>query len=464
MHKIRRHLEAEALKLPEITKEFADYKEFKQRLDNAFNKATESFIEIGYYLRRAYENPEIIRESGYSNIYDLAKAEYGGIDKSTVSRFININERFSEGGFSDKLAEQYRGYGRSKLSVMLLLPDSINKELSTSFTRDEIEAIAAEYKEEQEITELEVLMEGEDQQQKDMENNLYKVLHQLGKEEPELFASLFNAIQDSPAAVQETFAPDGERVLFTRIMGVGKMMLSIKGLEKNITLTNVRSDEKEEYSWEYICCLLKKIMSAGESPKEAWEHTYNAEFPQKPEVAPVQPSPASLAPKKEPPKKESKVKKAKKPEPRPKEPEKEPEEQIPGQDDIMKHPEYLPEEMLKPAEILNGEASEVAAGEEIIENVTKQAEIVEKTPLEEPEKLINPECEPILTQPAAGMDTDEEYLEDIWDNMELNAAKLNLFIQDYKGNTASVAKERLKAAYQNAIDLAADLERILNHG
>lgn len=375
------------------------YEEFKQRLDNAFNKATESFVEIGYYLRIAHDNPEIIKESGYVNIYDLAKAEYGGIDKSTVSRFININERFSEGGFSDRLAEQYRGYGRSKLSAMLLLPDSINEEITTSFTRDEIEDIVAEYKEERTITDLEVLMEGQDEEQKTMDNNLYKVLHQQGKDEPEWYVKLFHAAKENAAAVQETLAPDGERIYSIRIMGVGRLMLSVKGLAIPVTLTNMRTGEKEEYSWEDVMEALQSLMMSDATPEESWERTYNAEFPQKGGVAPVQPvSTKKEAPKKEPSKKESKVKRKallKKQEP---ENVPEPEEQIPGQDNVMNHPEYLPEEMQNSPEILNVESTQdkntAAVVEETLENVTEQAEIVEKTPLEDAEQPENPKWEP----------------------------------------------------------------------
>ena len=398
MHKIRRHLEAEALKLPEITKEFADYKAYKEKLDTELRKTTEGFVRIGYLLKVA-KDTDILKESGYANVYEFAQAEYN-IDKSQVSRFININDRFSEGGYSDRLKEQFQGFGHAKLTIMLQLPDEINAELSPEFTKSEIQAIREEYDAEQAVTDLEVLMEGENPQQKVMASDLYKVLHQQGKDEPEWYVKLFYAGADV-ATVQEALAPDGERIYSIRIMGVGRLMLSVKGLAVPVTLTNMRTGEKEEYSWEDVMEALRSLMIPDVTPEESWERTYNAEFPKKGEVAPVQPVSAKKeAPKKELPKKESKVKKAtplKK-----KEPEKVPdtEEQIPGQDNVMNHPEYLPKEMQKTAEIPNAEPicedNEAAVVGETLENVTEQAEIVEKTPLEEAETSENSKWEPDL--------------------------------------------------------------------
>lgn len=378
------------------------YEEYKQELDTELRKTTEGFVRIGYLLKVA-KDTDILKESGYANVYEFAQAEYN-IDKSQVSRFININDRFSEGGYSDRLKEQFQGFGHAKLTIMLQLPDEINAELSPDFTKSEIQAIREEYDAEQAVTDLEVLIEGEDQEQKTMDNNLYKAFHQLGKDNPELYVKIYDAMAAGLADVYEVLAPNEEQIYFVRIMGVGRMMLSIKGLDRPVTLTNMRSGEKEEYSWEELMCILRAFMAAASTPEEAWERTYNEEFPRKPEVAPVQPSTAST--KKEAAKKSTKVEKARKPEPKPREPEKEVEEQIPGQDSVLNHPEYLPADMQNTAEILNEGTSdsipEAAGGEEPIENITGQAEIVEKTPLEEEEKLINTKSAEDCTKVIAG--------------------------------------------------------------
>lgn len=79
-----------------------------------------NFVGIGYRLRQ-------IRDSGIldncADIFEFAQKEYG-LGKSTVSRFIAINEKFSEGGNSLELRSEYRAIGSSKLSEMLTLPDA----------------------------------------------------------------------------------------------------------------------------------------------------------------------------------------------------------------------------------------------------------------------------------------------------------------------------------------------------
>ncbi len=80
----------------------------------------DDFIYIGYLMKQ-------IRDSGMfdgcKDIFEFAQKEYG-LGKSTVSRFIAINEKFSQGGNSIELKDEYRGLGSSKLAEMLTLSDS----------------------------------------------------------------------------------------------------------------------------------------------------------------------------------------------------------------------------------------------------------------------------------------------------------------------------------------------------
>lgn len=39
------------------------------------------------------------------------------IDKTQVSRFIHINDKFAENGYSDHLLPEYQGYGYAKLTL-----------------------------------------------------------------------------------------------------------------------------------------------------------------------------------------------------------------------------------------------------------------------------------------------------------------------------------------------------------
>lgn len=172
----------EIIEMREKAVGYLNYAEFKESMDTVVKKVEEGFVQIGYCLKVARDT-DILKESGYSSVEEFAKAEYG-LDKSRVSRFMEINDRFSEDGYSPYLQPQYQGYGWGKLAVMIMLPDGINKELTQEYSKADITAIKDEIKEEQKISDLEILMEEKDQIQERMENNLQRSIHQLGYTQP----------------------------------------------------------------------------------------------------------------------------------------------------------------------------------------------------------------------------------------------------------------------------------------
>ena len=100
--------------------QITSYTQYKSELDKQLKETAEGFVRIGYLLKLARDT-DILSGSGYANVNEFAKAEYN-LDKSMVSRFIHINDKFAEGGCSQQLKEQYRGFGYTKLAIMLQLP------------------------------------------------------------------------------------------------------------------------------------------------------------------------------------------------------------------------------------------------------------------------------------------------------------------------------------------------------
>ena len=359
---------------------YTDYKQYKEELDTELQKSAESFVRIGYLLKVARDT-NILRDSGYANVNEFAQKEYG-LDKTQVSRFININDKFSEDGYSERLKMEYRGFGYAKLSIMLLLPDEVNNILSPAYSKAEIQAVKEEVEEEKKISDIEVMLEHKDEMQQGMENNLTRAVNQIGKDIPELYVELYQAYTTGASLqkIKELLAPAGEKIYSVRLPGIGKMMLSVKENEDRLTLVNVRTGEMEEFDWGDMKQAIADNIDCEMSAEESWAKTYGEEFPKKEEVAPVQQEKA--VPRKEskvsrakvekeeekaqePEKQESKVQQPeeeKEPE-EPKEemqqdktdeaveePEKEPEPQVEGQTDIYDHTEYLPEGMERPEE------------------------------------------------------------------------------------------------------------------
>ena len=206
---------------------------------------------------------------------------------------------------------------------------------------------------------------------------------------------------DSGKQFIENLIPDEKAVYIVRIPGTGRVMLSMKMDSDEVKLINVRDETaNERYTKQELESACKKLLIPGKSWKEAWEALYQEKAAEeKTEVAPVQPGrnaprkesrvivPKSR-PEKEPeqteniPKSEESGKWDKMPEPEeiklhdvnPDIPEPDPKtcmeqenmvqgqpdaasaennadtskiqdnKQIPGQDDILNHPELLPEQ------------------------------------------------------------------------------------------------------------------------
>ncbi|RGD64454.1 hypothetical protein DXA98_10470 [Lachnospiraceae bacterium OF09-6] len=139
---------------------FSNYKQYKESLDQELSRSAESFVRIGYLLKVARDT-NILYESGYETVTQFAEAEYN-LRPDQVTRFMQINDRYSEDGYGMNLQDSYKGMGYTKLVEMLQLPLAIAQELTPDFTREEIKEIRSEVEEEQKITDLEVMMEPKD--------------------------------------------------------------------------------------------------------------------------------------------------------------------------------------------------------------------------------------------------------------------------------------------------------------
>ena len=411
------------------------FDEWQQALDTEFSKSAESFIRIGYLLKIARDT-DILKDTPYANVIDYAKTRYG-LDKTQVSRFIAINERFGSKEDDSALGDKYKGFGYAKLALMLNMPDEIIEEISPDYSKSEIEDIKKEIDEEKKISDIEILIEGKEECIKKL-NELEQVLHQLFHDNPELFMKTHTSTYET-AELIDIFAPAGEMIYSVRLLGVGRLMLSIKADSGRITITNVRNMEKTEWNIEELAESVINIFSMAvdtEDPAKAWTSIYKEEYPKKAEVAPVQQE-------KPVQRKEKKVQKAKieKPKPQPVE------EQIPGQDSVLNHPEYLPENTEKP----NFERDMSKMAEET-HDFKEAPEEKEKTEPEMPTNAINTECEDEVD--ALG-----NYM-NCWEAICDAHRKIALFIEDYSTSDITPDNMRIEAARINAVTLAEELEHL----
>lgn len=98
-----------------------DWMAIKDSLRDDLRGVSQSFVRIGYKLRKI-EEQKLYEQDGYKSLADFAKAEYG-LSQSTTSRFMAINAKYSIGGYGETLRPEFEELGSSKLSEMLTLPD-----------------------------------------------------------------------------------------------------------------------------------------------------------------------------------------------------------------------------------------------------------------------------------------------------------------------------------------------------
>lgn len=262
------------------------YTEYKRELDAELSKSAESFVRIGYLLKVARDT-DILAESGYKNMAEFANAEYG-LPSTYVSRFIRINDKFSEGGYSDHLLPEYQGFGYAKLTLMLQLPEAINEALTPKYSKSDIQAIKDEVDQEKKVTDIERALEGSEEKPL-----IEQVIYNIGKEHPDLYLKMSQRIIDricTQEDIAECMAPQGVATYTTRIRGIGSVMLMLDEEECHIVVT--RTGEKEDTTWGDIGYQWKKIYGS----KENWEEIYGEKFPKKEEIAPVQDVPKVVKP------------------------------------------------------------------------------------------------------------------------------------------------------------------------
>ena len=304
-----------------------EYLNFKQETDLAVEKIrtgamtmAQGAIVLGYQLKVARDKG-VLQESGYTSYLEFAEKEYS-MDKSQVSRFINIHTKFSDPEDPTRLNEKYQGFGSAKLAIMLTLPDTIIEELTPVFAKSDIQAVKEEIEAEGKVSDLEIIAEqAETTKEPDGQQDiLHQVVDQILDGDLYMRIKIRQALKSArrDALIQEILAPAGEAMHSVRIKGVGRLMLSVKGLDTEIALINVRSDSKEMYSWETVIRAVEDYCISHTDPEPE----------KKTEVAPVQPT---EKPEKKKERKVSKVTKAREPEELPSRSRKVPQKEAPSE-------------------------------------------------------------------------------------------------------------------------------------
>lgn len=272
----------------EMLMKYGGYGGFKAKLDFVIKRTALDFVQIGKMLKEARDT-DILEASGYSGMGEFAEKEYG-LRPDQTSRFIGIYEKF--GDADGNLLPQFEEHGLTKLSEMLTLPDAVANAIPADLSKEEIREIKAEVQEEQKITPLEVAMEG---QQTD--DPLTAMLKAYFHGKPADFRGIFEKWEktkteaDEKSLILDVLAPSGVAVLESRPAGLGKILLTFDGEEKEPKLTQIREDQTSDVKWLELQSTMDEILKGPmgtpvtegwETPEEAWAGLYGEEMPETP--------------------------------------------------------------------------------------------------------------------------------------------------------------------------------------
>lgn len=128
-----------------------NYTETKDIIKEKLQNMSRDFVAIGFYLK-LIRDKSLFLEDGYKSIWEFAEDNYG-IKRSTASRWMAMNDRFSKNGNTPILSEEYISLGKSQLQEMLYLNDKQMEEVKPDMTAREIRGIRTPDPEPKEIEE-----------------------------------------------------------------------------------------------------------------------------------------------------------------------------------------------------------------------------------------------------------------------------------------------------------------------
>jgi hypothetical protein len=356
-----------------------DYIQSKNEIKQELGGIVKSFVRIGWQLTRINKS-EAYKHDGYSTIAEFAKAEYG-MNPSGVSRFMKVYEKYSVPGDTPELQEQYREFKFNNLVEMLQLPEEDQQIFRPEDKREDIRELK-DFNKENESNPMNLL---DWKSAQSTEDKLHATIQEFFREKTGILNALYSSEAYQSGNIKE----------MAQIINPGDSMSYRKGTvflmfhQEDITV-KIFNGEMRNISWDQFFTYTQEIFAEAAAGAKTYENYFGIpeetpdptpkENPElapmsvpehdvhpEPEIAPAQPDPvgkvensvdksqktaveqkeeqdgentSSITPLEEPKietKNEEKSQETAL---------KETEPQIPGQDNIINHPEYMP----KPAE------------------------------------------------------------------------------------------------------------------
>ena len=281
-----------------------DYIQCKNDIKNNLGTIVKSFVRIGWQLSRI-DKSGAYKNDGYNTIAEFAKAEYG-MSATGTSRFIRVYEKYSVPGDTPELRDEYKDYNRSQLEEMLQIPEEDHEMIRPEAHKEDIRELNRFNRENE--SNPDTLLDWKNAQT--TEEKIQATIYEFWHDNRDAMNTFFGSDMEM-RDLAEMISPSG-----SRSYRKGTVFLMFYGMDTEI-LVKVFGDDPVKMTYQEFADRTRQIFE-GAAGDRAWETCFGEAV------------------------ESNKIEQT--------EQLQEQEDQIPGQDRIQNHPEYMPEPEIAPAQ------------------------------------------------------------------------------------------------------------------
>lgn len=281
-----------------------DYIQCKNDIKNNLGTIVKSFVRIGWQLSRI-DKSGAYKDDGYNTIAEFAKAEYG-MSATGTSRFIRVYEKYSVPGDTPELRDEYKDYNRSQLEEMLQIPEEDHEMIRPEAHKEDIRELNRFNRENE--SNPDNLLDWKNAQT--TEEKIQATIYEFWHDNRDAMNTFFGSDMEM-RDLAEMISPSG-----SRSYRKGTVFLMFYGMDTEI-LVKVFGDDPVKMTYQEFADRTRQIFE-GAAGDRAWETCFGEAV------------------------ESNKIEQT--------EQLQEQEDQIPGQDRIQNHPEYMPEPEIAPAQ------------------------------------------------------------------------------------------------------------------
>ncbi len=226
------------------------YQEAKSILQEKLDNMKMNFIAAGYYMKYIRDR-ELFREDGYKSIWEFAEDNYG-IKKSTASRWMAMNDKFSLDGNSPILAEEFRGFEKSQLQEMLYLDDKQIETVTPDMTVKEIREVRKPEEPEKEEQELKKPDETDREYLKAAARHLIASKHKWFLQD---YMNRVELVDRSPDELRKELGKNNRVWHFSTEKGVARINL----FDDYVQIWNEENECIGDFDWFYLAAAIQSM-------------------------------------------------------------------------------------------------------------------------------------------------------------------------------------------------------------